>query len=110
MTNQEPLWSKLIGPTMRPNLDKILPEPSEKTKEILTEAFKEVWKKHDNMTDDLDNILIRQKDFILQLINTRQYERARACLACVRELWEESDYGYKYKELKQRIVDVRESS
>lgn len=51
----------------------------------------------------MDNILVRQKDYILNLINNRRYTEARCCLTILSELWIKHDYKYKYEELQKRI-------
>lgn len=60
------------------------------------------------MTEEqLDFILIRQKDIILKLIQNKQLDRARSCLTVVKELWEVCEYEYKYKELHQKIIEAK---
>lgn len=53
----------------------------------------------------LDFILIRQKDFILKLVEDGRYSDAGACLDCLEELWAGCGYSYKYREVVQRIMD-----
>lgn len=54
---------------------------------------------------ELDNILVKQKDLILQRINDNALNEAQAMLNVVRELWYASSYGYKYTEVNKRITD-----
>lgn len=51
-------------------------------------------------------LLVRQKDYIIDLINKRKYKEARAALTVVLELWTICSYIYKYKELIERIKQV----
>lgn len=53
----------------------------------------------------LDFILIRQKDFILKLVEDGRYADAVACLDCLEELWAGCGYSYKYREVVQQIMD-----
>jgi hypothetical protein len=57
----------------------------------------------ENNNTILDFVLIRQKDYILKLVNTRRKAEARATLKCVKELWDLHEYTYKYTELMQKI-------
>ncbi len=57
--------------------------------------------------ESTDFILVRQKDYIINLINARRFTEARCCLTILCELWTKHDYKYKYDELWRRI---RESS
>lgn len=50
-----------------------------------------------------DRVLVRQKDYIINLINNRRFSEARSCLTVLCELWTKHDYKYKYDELIQRI-------
>lgn len=50
----------------------------------------------------LDNILIRQKDYLINLIDNHLYEAIPA-LEVVKELWIACDYTYKLRELENRI-------
>lgn len=52
-------------------------------------------------------LLVRQKDYILQLINTGRYKEARCCLTVLCELWTQANYTYKYDELMRRINEHR---
>jgi hypothetical protein len=51
----------------------------------------------------LDFILIRQKDNILQEINFGNPSVAMAKLKLVKELWENTEYLYKYTELLTKL-------
>jgi hypothetical protein len=51
----------------------------------------------------LDFILIRQKDNILQEINFGSPSVAMAKLKLVKELWENTEYLYKYSELLTKL-------
>jgi hypothetical protein len=63
------------------------------------------------LTDQLINnqkfgfLLVRQKEYILDLINKRKYSEARACLTALCELWTIAHYKYKYEELIKRLKD-----
>lgn len=52
---------------------------------------------------ELDNILVKQKDRILSLINAGRTDTAREILFIVCDLWFKCNYGYKYQELIDRI-------
>ena len=52
----------------------------------------------------MDNALIRQKDFIIDLINSGDYAAAITLLKFVKELWHECSYGYKWRELRERGI------
>jgi soluble cytochrome b562 len=54
-------------------------------------------------SDNLDNILIRQKDKIIDLIDSGKTKEAQAALRVVEELWAACNYDYKTKELRERI-------
>jgi 3-methyladenine DNA glycosylase Tag len=59
------------------------------------------------MSDQLDNILVRQKDKLISMIDNatspQRLQRAVAALKVVQELWETCSYSYKYDELRERI-------
>lgn len=55
------------------------------------------------MNEEIDNILVRQKDFILNLISRGRLVEARCCLSCVSELWKANNYEYKTNEIIERI-------
>ena len=52
---------------------------------------------------EIDFMLVRQKDNILSLISDKKFSEARACLAVVLELWQETSYLYKFDEILRRI-------
>lgn len=52
----------------------------------------------------IDNELIRQKNVILQLVNQESFVKAKDFLDFVTPLWESCGYGYKVKEIKERIL------
>ena len=52
-----------------------------------------------------DNILVHQKNFILSLVNDDKFDQALAHLEFVKELWVACDYTYKYREIRQRIIN-----
>lgn len=52
-----------------------------------------------------DNILVRQKDRIIKLVNDGKLNEAFAALNVVREFWYTVDYGYKIVEIEKRIAD-----
>jgi hypothetical protein len=51
----------------------------------------------------LDNELVKQKDNILAMLNSGQYDKARTVLAFVAPMWQAMDYGYKVTELTRRL-------
>jgi len=53
--------------------------------------------------EELDNILVHQKNRIIEMINRGDLDEARAILNVVFELWVKCDYTYKYHELQERI-------
>lgn len=55
--------------------------------------------------EDFDNQLVRQKNKIIELINDNKIEQAKAALEVVTEMWETNSYGYKVKELNERIAN-----
>ena len=52
---------------------------------------------------ELDNLLVRQKDLILQRVNDGAFNEALAMLDVVRELWLANTYEYKFLEITNRI-------
>lgn len=54
--------------------------------------------------DEFDNLLVRQKEAILSLIQQGKYGDASAALSVVREMWIAHSYGYKADEIVQRIA------
>lgn len=62
-----------------------------------------------SLTDlTLDNILVAQKDAILQL-KYRNVEQALAALNILKPLWDLYNYGYKYQELLMNLQAYKES-
>jgi hypothetical protein len=55
----------------------------------------------------IDNVVIRQKDYIFQLINSSRYKEARCCLTALCELWTINEYKYKYDELTRKLNEQR---
>ena len=47
----------------------------------------------------LDFVLVRQKDYILKLIEDGRYAEVGSCLACLDELWYVCGYSYKSSEI-----------
>jgi hypothetical protein len=58
------------------------------------------------MQHELDCILIRQKDEILQALSESNLRKAYWMLSIVSELWISCEYEYKLRELQQ-ILDLR---
>ena len=52
---------------------------------------------------ELDQLLIGQKNDILQYIDNGEFEKAQSVLWVVCNLWSACHYGYKYNELCERI-------
>lgn len=53
--------------------------------------------------DELDNILVRQKDKLIELIDNGHIKEAQLALSILTELWTAASYSYKITELKHRI-------
>ena len=53
--------------------------------------------------EEMDFLLVRQKDKILSLINHQKFREAQLCLDLVKELWFTHTYEYKFDELSNRI-------
>lgn len=51
----------------------------------------------------LDNLLVRQKDLIIHLLNNEKFVEAETCLQLVTELWSACNYDYKLRELRVRM-------
>jgi hypothetical protein len=58
---------------------------------------------------EIDNALVGQKDKIIRLINNDMVLHAEMLLNFVEALWYACDYGYKVRELRQRIHDHGQS-
>ncbi len=56
--------------------------------------------------DQMDYILIRQKDRILNYLENGQIIEAKAALEVLQELWSVTSYSYKFDELHKRLVDL----
>ena len=55
---------------------------------------------------EIDNALVRQKDYILQLVNEGRYKEAITLLNFSEDLWASCGYHYKYKEIMRCITGV----
>lgn len=63
-----------------------------------------------NFTEaDASNLMVRQKDAILHLVNAGEYDQAQVALTIVDELWCRFDYAYKVREIRERIVRERKN-
>ena len=51
----------------------------------------------------LNFILVRQKDTIISLINSKCFAEAETALLVVEELWRKCNYTYKIDEIRSRI-------
>ncbi len=58
------------------------------------------------MRYNVENELVHQKNAILRLVNDGEYEQALTHLNLVGPLWMECGYGYKLKEIRQRVKDT----
>ena len=58
---------------------------------------------------DFDNQLVRQKDKIIDLIDSGKLQEAKAALAIVSEMWTAHNYDYKIRELQDRIQRKQDS-
>lgn len=56
---------------------------------------------------NIDNLLVVQKDHIIHMINARAFSEAIVVLNVVSPMWESLGYGYKVKELYDRIAKER---
>lgn len=52
---------------------------------------------------DIEDELVHQKNHILSLVNEGKYEDAVTLLNFSEELWAKASYGYKTKEIRERI-------
>ena len=52
---------------------------------------------------NIDNLLVGQKNEIIQMIDSGRIDQAMASLTTVRAMWLNLGYGYKLTELKSRI-------
>ncbi len=50
-----------------------------------------------------DTALMAQKDYILKLINDEEYQSALHLLTFSKKLWASLNYGYKTKEIFERL-------
>lgn len=55
-----------------------------------------------NSHNELDNILVRQKDEIIRMIDRGDIDNALGALRVLWPLWNRLDYAYKYIELQNR--------
>jgi transcriptional regulator len=53
---------------------------------------------------NFESALIEQKNHILTLVNNDNYEEAILKLKFVKDMWISVDYGYKVREIIERIV------
>lgn len=53
----------------------------------------------------MDNILVHQKNTILGLVWDEKFDQALSHLELVKELWDVYSYSYKYREIRQIIID-----
>ncbi len=54
----------------------------------------------------IENQLVDQKNVILELVNEGQYDKALMLLDFASGLWQQCGYGYKIKEIRQRVKDA----
>jgi len=61
-------------------------------------------------SNSLDNVIVRQKNGIISLIDTGKFAEARAALSIISELWRAvtPSYTYKERELYKRLIDAEE--
>lgn len=55
----------------------------------------------------IDNLLVSQKNAIIEAIDNGYYIRAAIMLDTVKEMWLTLDYSYKFKELEERLKIAR---
>jgi hypothetical protein len=53
--------------------------------------------------NELDNILIRQKDAVLHLVRQGRHKEARTTIRVLTELWVACSYEYKLDEIMSRL-------
>lgn len=58
--------------------------------------------------EKLDNMLVRQKDYILSTLDKGDYRAALLTLHCLREFWYAMNYGYKFEEILEKIKKQKE--
>lgn len=54
----------------------------------------------------VENELVDQKNKILALVNEEEFDKAILLLHFATPLWLKCDYGYKVREIQQRIKDA----
>lgn len=52
---------------------------------------------------EFDNLLVDQKNRIIELVDAGRLLEARAALAVVRDMWVLDNYGYKIQEIEARM-------
>ncbi len=52
---------------------------------------------------EASNLVVRQKNAILELVNEGKFTEARAVVAVLAEMWERFEYSYKTREIIARI-------
>jgi hypothetical protein len=52
---------------------------------------------------DASNLVVRQKDAILEMVNENRFAEARATVNVLAEMWARFDYAYKTREVIARI-------
>lgn len=57
---------------------------------------------------EMDNLLVKQKDDIRQYINNGEYDKASSILLVVCSMWQACHYGYKYEELQALLRTRRD--
>jgi hypothetical protein len=55
-----------------------------------------------NEHNELDNILVEQKNALIRMIDSGEINEALAALRILRPLWQRLQYDYKYLELQNR--------
>jgi hypothetical protein len=59
---------------------------------------------------ELSNALVAQKDYIIRLINDGHITGAATALGVVSDMWNACGYGYKIRELNNRISIALDAS
>ena len=79
------------------------------TKSPATKWYRPQQQERQMESADFDNQLVRQKDKIIDLIDSGKLQEAKAALAIVSEMWTAHNYDYKIRELQDRIQRKQDS-
>ena len=75
-------------------------------------TYEMVAKQNEALAVEISNALVKQKDAILAALNgvedAKGLRRAKEMLDLVRPVWEACEYGYKVKEVAERLMTAAE--